>query len=91
LELEGINCKALSDILGIDLHTEHLYFPFEDNCNKFYHCGLAGASLKECGKGTIFSMKAKECRRPEDAKCVTIDKFFEKNNLYLDDFYSEEY
>lgn len=57
----------------------------------FYHCGPAGATVKACGIGTIFSLRNKDCRLPENTQCISMDKWLEKKDIYLDDFYNEDY
>ena len=92
LDVQGINCMALAKKLKIR-HLKsvvlNLYFPHEDDCTVFYHCGPAGAFLMPCGVGTIFSLRNKDCRRPTEAKCVTLERFLEKKNVTLDEFYEE--
>lgn len=56
----------------------------------FYHCGLGGAAVQPCGAGTIFSLKNKDCRRPENAKCITLEQFLDKKRVRLEDFYEED-
>lgn len=68
-----------------------LYFPHEDECDSFYHCGLGGAAKQPCGSGTIFSLRNKDCRRSEDTKCISLEKFLQKKNVKLEDFYEEDY
>lgn len=59
------------------------------NCTQFYQCGVGGAALQPCGVGTIFSPRHKDCRRPEEAKCVTLEKYLEIKKIELEDFYEE--
>lgn len=88
LELDGINCKVLKKKLKIrDINL--LYLPHEDDCGVFYHCGLSGAVLEACGEGTIFSLRNRDCRRPGDAKCITLERYLEIKDIKLDEFYEE--
>lgn len=90
LELEGIDCKKLQKKLGIK-NINHVYLPHEDDCMSFYHCGLGGAVKQPCGDGTIFSLRNKDCRRPEDTKCLTLEQYLTKKDVALVDFYDEDY
>lgn len=90
LELEGINCKVLAEKLKIK-NINHVYLPHEDDCTVFYHCGLGGAVKQPCGDGTIFSLRNKDCRRPEDTKCILLERYLEKKKVALEDFYEEDY
>lgn len=90
LELEAINCKVLAKKLKIN-NINQLYLPHEEDCTVFYHCGLGGAVLQPCGEGTIFSLRNKDCRRPEDTKCILLEQFLEKKRVKLEDFYEEDY
>lgn len=68
-----------------------IYLPHEEECNSFYRCSLGGAAKRPCGVDTIFSLRNKDCRRPEDAKCISLNRFLEKKNIKLEDFYVEDY
>ncbi|CRL02392.1 CLUMA_CG015255, isoform A [Clunio marinus] len=89
LDLEGINCKALSKLLNIKIND--LYLPHDSECDYFYRCGAGGAALQPCGIGTIFSYRNKDCRRPEETKCISLEAFLKKKNITLEDFYDPSF
>lgn len=88
LDLDGINCKALAAKLK-NRNMYALFLPHEEDCTQFYQCGVGGAALQPCGVGTLFSPRHKDCRRPEEAKCVTLEKYLEVKKIALEDFYEE--
>lgn len=98
LEPQAIDCKVLQRQLKIK-NINDVYLPSEDctpleddsESGFFYHCGLGGAVKQPCGAGTIFSLRNKDCRRPINTKCITLEKYLEKKNVKLEDFYNEDY
>jgi hypothetical protein len=87
---ESIDCERLAQSLGEE-DLNKVYLPHNEDCEKFYQCGIGGANEFHCGDGLNFNIRQKQCGHAENTKCVLLTDFLAKRNILLSSFYYSDY